>query len=238
MRAEEAPVTDPVLLIEKADGIATLTLNRPRAMNALSRALRSALGEAFRELAQDAEVGAVVLTGAGRASRRSPWTPRCRSHGASARGRGPAGSRTRPRLRASPAPTSRASRARSCSARARARGRTRPRSLSGRCDAQRRRPHPDPRPKKAQCDAGRPGCGGVPRRSAGHQIRLRARPHHQDGVSVQRGRCPPDSHTARPRPANGKHSAPLRIRAITFVSVISPITRSFAPQRGHSLKAQ
>jgi enoyl-CoA hydratase len=58
-------VTEPVLRIEKADGVATLTLNRPQAMNALSRALRSALGEAFRELAEDADVGAVIITGAG-----------------------------------------------------------------------------------------------------------------------------------------------------------------------------
>ena len=56
-----------VLLIEKKDGVATLTLNRPQAMNALSRELRGALAEAFRELARDRETGVVILTGAGRA---------------------------------------------------------------------------------------------------------------------------------------------------------------------------
>ena len=34
-------MSEPVLLVEKKDGIATLTLNRPKAMNALSRELVS-----------------------------------------------------------------------------------------------------------------------------------------------------------------------------------------------------
>jgi enoyl-CoA hydratase len=58
-------MSDPVLLVEKRDQIATLTLNRPRSMNALSQDLRTALTHAFREIAEDEEVGAVVLTGAG-----------------------------------------------------------------------------------------------------------------------------------------------------------------------------
>ena len=56
-----------VLLVEKSDAVAQVTLNRPAAMNALSRELRQALTQAFRELAQDAEVRVVILTGAGRA---------------------------------------------------------------------------------------------------------------------------------------------------------------------------
>jgi enoyl-CoA hydratase len=59
---------DPVLLVEKRDQIATLTLNRPRSRNALSQGLRSALTRAFREIAEDDEVGAVILTGAGERS--------------------------------------------------------------------------------------------------------------------------------------------------------------------------
>jgi len=55
------------LLIEKSDHIATLTLNRPEAMNALSRELRLALGCAFREIQEDPEVRVAILTGAGRA---------------------------------------------------------------------------------------------------------------------------------------------------------------------------
>ena len=54
-----------VLLVEKSDGIATLTLNRPKAMNALSMALRNALAEAFQALQDDTEVGVVIVTGAG-----------------------------------------------------------------------------------------------------------------------------------------------------------------------------
>ena len=58
---------NPVLLIDKADGIATLTLNRPQAMNALSGALRTSLGRTFRELASSSEARVIILTGSGRA---------------------------------------------------------------------------------------------------------------------------------------------------------------------------
>ena len=60
-------MADPVLLSDRRDGVLTLTLNRPSAMNALSRELRGALIAAFTSLAQDAEIGVVILTGAGRA---------------------------------------------------------------------------------------------------------------------------------------------------------------------------
>lgn len=60
-------MSEQVLLTERADGIATLTMNRPEARNALNGALRSALLRAFRELAADASVRAVILTGAGKA---------------------------------------------------------------------------------------------------------------------------------------------------------------------------
>lgn len=56
-----------MLLIDKADHIAVVTLNRPEAMNALSRGLRAALRQALIELAADDEVRVIVLTGAGRA---------------------------------------------------------------------------------------------------------------------------------------------------------------------------
>lgn len=58
---------DEVLLVEKSDGIATLTLNRPGAMNALSLELRARIVEAFTDLGADPTVGVVILTGAGRA---------------------------------------------------------------------------------------------------------------------------------------------------------------------------
>ncbi|HSJ97819.1 MAG TPA: hypothetical protein VLC53_12140 [Myxococcota bacterium] len=38
----------PVLLVEREDGVALLTLNRPEAMNALSTELRNALARAYR----------------------------------------------------------------------------------------------------------------------------------------------------------------------------------------------
>jgi Enoyl-CoA hydratase/carnithine racemase len=55
-----------MLLVEKPfDGVAVVTLNRPEAMNALSRALRLALRQAMMELDGDASVKVIVLTGAG-----------------------------------------------------------------------------------------------------------------------------------------------------------------------------
>jgi len=56
-----------MLLVEKIDRIAVVTLNRPEAMNALSRALRSALYKAMVDIDADPDVSVVVLTGAGRA---------------------------------------------------------------------------------------------------------------------------------------------------------------------------
>src|SRR5947208_4262752 len=48
-------------------GVATLTLNRPERLNALSAPIMDGLLEALPRLAADREVGAIVLTGAGRA---------------------------------------------------------------------------------------------------------------------------------------------------------------------------
>src|SRR6476659_7175007 len=56
----------PVLL-EVADGVATITLNRPDAMNSLDVATKEALLVAVRRVADDAAVRCVVLTGTGRA---------------------------------------------------------------------------------------------------------------------------------------------------------------------------
>lgn len=57
----------PIVLIERQARTAVVTLNRPQAMNALSRALRRALAQALVELAADATLAVIVLTGAGRA---------------------------------------------------------------------------------------------------------------------------------------------------------------------------
>ncbi len=48
-----------------SEGVATLTLNRPEARNALSDRLTPALRRAFRQLGDDPAVGALVITGAG-----------------------------------------------------------------------------------------------------------------------------------------------------------------------------
>ena len=57
---------DP-LLVERADGVVTLTLNRPESLNSLDVALKLALREAIETVDADATCRAVVLTGAGRA---------------------------------------------------------------------------------------------------------------------------------------------------------------------------
>ena len=60
-------MSEALVLVEKSAGIATVTLNRPEALNALSKALREQISLTFVALANDAEVEVVVLTGAGRA---------------------------------------------------------------------------------------------------------------------------------------------------------------------------
>lgn len=53
------------LLIEKSEGVATLTLNRPETHNAMNHAMFLDLKQAAEELKNDPEVRAVVITGAG-----------------------------------------------------------------------------------------------------------------------------------------------------------------------------
>ncbi len=54
-----------MLLVQREGGTARVTLNRPEAMNALSRALNLELMELAWNLAEDKELRVVVLTGAG-----------------------------------------------------------------------------------------------------------------------------------------------------------------------------
>lgn len=54
-----------LVLVTRDDAVATVTLNRPEAMNALSRALRAEFAAAMRGLAADDGIRAIVLTGAG-----------------------------------------------------------------------------------------------------------------------------------------------------------------------------
>ena len=60
-------MSEPVLLVDKTDGIATLTLNRPAQRNAMSLELRSLLQDAVKDLKEDEDIGVVILTGAGKA---------------------------------------------------------------------------------------------------------------------------------------------------------------------------
>ena len=57
-------MAEDVILVEAADGVATVTLNRPRARNALNRELRSALPRTISELDADGDVDVIILTGA------------------------------------------------------------------------------------------------------------------------------------------------------------------------------
>src|SRR5688572_28140461 len=54
------------LLYTVQDRVATLTLNRPERLNALGDTLREDLFEALAQAGADANVGAIVITGAGR----------------------------------------------------------------------------------------------------------------------------------------------------------------------------
>jgi len=56
---------DSNLLVQVHEGVATLTMNRPEARNALSAEMKDAFAAAVPRLAQDPAVRALVLTGAG-----------------------------------------------------------------------------------------------------------------------------------------------------------------------------
>jgi enoyl-CoA hydratase len=56
---------DEILRTEISDGVATLTLNRPKQMNALSAELRRRFGQALAAVGADDSVAVVIITGAG-----------------------------------------------------------------------------------------------------------------------------------------------------------------------------
>ena len=60
-------MTTNLVLVARNQGVTTVTLNRPEALNALSGALRQTLAETFYQLRDDADTQVIILTGAGRA---------------------------------------------------------------------------------------------------------------------------------------------------------------------------
>lgn len=62
-----APASEPLVLRQDADAIATLTLNNPRQLNALSGAMIAALAAELDAIAADTAVRAVVLGASGKA---------------------------------------------------------------------------------------------------------------------------------------------------------------------------
>ncbi|MBI4337420.1 MAG: enoyl-CoA hydratase/isomerase family protein [Chloroflexi bacterium] len=56
-----------IVLYEKRDHIAHVTLNRPENLNAINRAMSARLAEAWREMDTDPDVWVGIVTGAGRA---------------------------------------------------------------------------------------------------------------------------------------------------------------------------
>ena len=60
-------MTEPILLRSSSGGVATLTLNTPGSLNALSDAMLDALLGAFADVAQDRTTKVVILRGSGKA---------------------------------------------------------------------------------------------------------------------------------------------------------------------------
>jgi crotonobetainyl-CoA hydratase len=55
----------PAVLAERHGNVAVITINRPEARNAVNAAVSTGVGDALEEAARDADVRAVVITGAG-----------------------------------------------------------------------------------------------------------------------------------------------------------------------------
>jgi 2-(1,2-epoxy-1,2-dihydrophenyl)acetyl-CoA isomerase len=65
--AVNQPAAEPTVLVETANRVSVLTLNRPSVLNAFNEAVLAELTQALRDAERSPEVGAVVITGAGRA---------------------------------------------------------------------------------------------------------------------------------------------------------------------------
>jgi crotonobetainyl-CoA hydratase len=58
---------EPLVLFERIGHVGLITMNRPKAMNAINAALAAAVGDAVARVQEDPELRVAVLTGAGRA---------------------------------------------------------------------------------------------------------------------------------------------------------------------------
>ncbi|WP_425334472.1 enoyl-CoA hydratase/isomerase family protein [Prescottella agglutinans] len=62
---QRSSVSEPEVIVERVGGLGRITLNRPKAINALNHAMVQTMAPALLEWAEDESVHAVLLTGAG-----------------------------------------------------------------------------------------------------------------------------------------------------------------------------
>ncbi len=78
-----AAATDPSVRVERDGAVATLVLNEPRSMNAMSAGIKAGIEDNLPGLLADPQVRAIVITGTGKASvpaaTSAPWTTAARS---------------------------------------------------------------------------------------------------------------------------------------------------------------
>ena len=67
MSSTATPADEPYVQLERADGVCTLWLNRPRQFNPLSDAMMGALEEAIADIAADSSIRCVVIAARGKA---------------------------------------------------------------------------------------------------------------------------------------------------------------------------
>ncbi|MFD6893917.1 crotonase/enoyl-CoA hydratase family protein [Rhodococcus sp. NPDC060086] len=65
--ADDTTATDAAALYEVRGGVAIITLNRPKALNAVNGALSTAVGAFLEQAENDGDVRVIVITGSGRA---------------------------------------------------------------------------------------------------------------------------------------------------------------------------
>jgi enoyl-CoA hydratase len=57
--------SEPAVLYDKADGVATVVMNRPEVMNSINAEMLCRLADAWQDINDDASIRAVIFTGAG-----------------------------------------------------------------------------------------------------------------------------------------------------------------------------